>query len=301
MNRKDYILFDLDGTLTDPKEGITKSVQHALEHFGIQTDDLDSLTPFIGPPLRDSFKRYYGFSDEQAWEGVQAYREYFSVRGWVQNKEYPGIKEMLEALKEAGRVLLVATSKPEEFAKKILDHFDMAEYFDFIGGADMGETRVRKADNTAGVLARVAGLFSRRGYNIESLTVGVTADPRYSRMTVVSLGDQTVLEQIKNQLNKLEDVRDIKELQPDRSVYRELMMVKVRANASDRQSVSAISSIFRATIVDVGKDSLTVMLTGDQSKLDALINLLEDYEILELARTGLTGLERGAEDIRMLP
>lgn len=135
MNRKDYILFDLDGTLTDPKEGITKSVQHALEHFGIQTDDLDSLTPFIGPPLRDSFKRYYGFSDEQAWEGVQAYREYFSVRGWVQNKEYPGIKEMLEALKEAGRVLLVATSKPEEFAKKILDHFDMAEYFDFIGGA----------------------------------------------------------------------------------------------------------------------------------------------------------------------
>ena len=128
-------------------------------------------------------------------------------------------------------------------------------------------------DNTAGVLARVAGLFSRRGYNIESLTVGVTADPRYSRMTVVSLGDQTVLEQIKNQLNKLEDVRDIKELQPDRSVYRELMMVKVRANASDRQSVSAISSI----------------------------NLLEDYEILELARTGLTGLERGAEDIRMLP
>ena len=156
-------------------------------------------------------------------------------------------------------------------------------------------------DNTAGVLARVAGLFSRRGYNIESLTVGVTADPRYSRMTVVSLGDQTVLEQIKNQLNKLEDVRDIKELQPDRSVYRELMMVKVRANAADRQSVSAISSIFRATIVDVGKDSLTVMLTGDQSKLDALINLLEDYEILELARTGLTGLERGAEDIRMRP
>ena len=156
-------------------------------------------------------------------------------------------------------------------------------------------------DNTAGVLARVAGLFSRRGYNIESLTVGVTADPRYSRMTVVSLGDQTVLEQIKNQLNKLEDVRDIKELKPDRSVYRELMMVKVRANAADRQSVSAISSIFRATIVDVGKDSLTVMLTGDQSKLDALINLLEDYEILELARTGLSGLERGAEDIRMLP
>ena len=153
-------------------------------------------------------------------------------------------------------------------------------------------------DNTAGVLSRVAGMFSRRGYNIESLTVGVTADPRYSRMTVVSLGDQNVLEQIKNQLNKLED---FKELHPVRSVYRELMMIKVRAGSNDRQAVSAISSIFRATIVDVGKDSLTVMLTGDQSKLDALINLLEDYEILELARTGLTGLERGSEDIRILP
>ena len=139
-------------------------------------------------------------------------------------------------------------------------------------------------DNTAGVLSRVAGLFSRRGYNIESLTVGVTADERYSRMTVVST-----------------DGRDIKELKPGRSVYRELIMVKVKANASQRQAVSAISDIFRATIVDVGKESLTVMLTGDQSKLDALINLLEDYEILELARTGLTGLSRGADDVRYLP
>ena len=156
-------------------------------------------------------------------------------------------------------------------------------------------------DNSSGVLSRVAGLFSRRGYNIESLTVGVTADERYSRMTVVAFGDQNVLEQIEKQLRKLEDVRDIKELKPGHSVYRELIMVKVRANASQRQAVSAISDIFRATIVDVGKDSLTVMLTGDQSKLDALINLLEDYEILELARTGLTGLSRGSDDVRYLP
>ena len=156
-------------------------------------------------------------------------------------------------------------------------------------------------DNTSGVLSRVAGLFSRRGYNIESLTVGATADDRYSRMTVVSIGDQKILEQIEKQLNKLEDVVDIKELRPGRSVYRELIMVKVRANASQRQAISAISDIFRATIVDVGKESLTVMLTGDQSKLDALINLLEDYEILELARTGLTGLSRGADDVRYLP
>lgn len=156
-------------------------------------------------------------------------------------------------------------------------------------------------DNTAGVLSRVAGLFSRRGYNIESLTVGVTADPRYSRMTVVAFGDQDVLDQIEKQLRKLEDVRDIKELKEGHSVYRELIMIKVRANSSQRQAVSAVADIFRASIVDVGKDSLTVMLTGDQSKLDALVNLLDDYEILELARTGLTGLSRGSDDIRYLP
>ena len=156
-------------------------------------------------------------------------------------------------------------------------------------------------DNTAGVLSRVAGLFSRRGYNIESLTVGVTADERYSRMTVVSTGEQEILEQIEKQLRKLEDVLDIKELKQGDSVYRELIMVKVRANANERQAISAISEIFRATIVDVGRESLTVMLTGDQSKLDALINLLGDYEILELARTGITGLSRGADDVRYLP
>ena len=156
-------------------------------------------------------------------------------------------------------------------------------------------------DNSAGVLSRVAGLFSRRGYNIESLTVGVTADPRYSRMTVVSIGEEEILDQIEKQLRKLEDVRDIKELIDNNSVYRELILVKLKANASQRQAISAVANIFRATIVDVGKDSLTVMLTGDQSKLDALINLLEDYEILELARTGLTGLSRGSDDIRYLP
>ena len=156
-------------------------------------------------------------------------------------------------------------------------------------------------DNTAGVLARVSSLFSRRGYNIESLTVGTTADKRYSRMTVVSFGDQKILEQIKNQLEKLEDVRDIKELRGNSSVYRELILVKVKANASERQAVSAIADIFRASIVDVGKESMTIMLTGDQSKLNALISLVEDYEILELARTGVTGLSRGMEDVRYLP
>ena len=156
-------------------------------------------------------------------------------------------------------------------------------------------------DNNPGVLSRIAGLFSRRGYSIDSITAGMTADSRFTRITVVSSGDELILSQIEKQVRKLEDVREIKLLKDDEAVYRELIMVKVRANASQRQAVNAIADIFRATIVDVGKDSLTVMLTGDQSKLDALINLLEDYEILELARTGLTGLERGAEDIRYLP
>ncbi|KAB0577818.1 acetolactate synthase small subunit [Fusobacterium naviforme] len=156
-------------------------------------------------------------------------------------------------------------------------------------------------DNTPGVLSRIAGLFTRRGYNIESITAGVTADPRYTRMTVVSSGDHEVLEQIEKQIRKLEDVRDIKRLDEKESVFRELIMIKIRANASQREAVHAVVSIFRASIVDVGRDSLTIMLTGDQAKLDALINLLDEYEILELARTGLTGLSRGTKDVRFLP
>lgn len=143
---KEYILFDLDGTLTDPKEGITKSVAYALDHYGIHVEDLDTLIPFIGPPLTDSYEKFYGFSKEQAWEGVLVYREYFSTKGWAENKEYPGIRPMLETLKAHGKKLLVATSKPEEFAKKILEHFNLSQYFEFIGGADMAETRGRKAD-----------------------------------------------------------------------------------------------------------------------------------------------------------
>ena len=155
-------------------------------------------------------------------------------------------------------------------------------------------------DNTSGVLSRVAGLFSRRGYNIDSLTVGETADPRYSRMTVVARGDQQILDQIVKQLAKLIDVVDIKVLEEESSVNRELVLVKVRADAADRQSIIAIANVFRGNIIDVGKDSLIIELTGQQSKLDAFVELLRGYEILELARTGITGLSRGAEDIRYL-
>lgn len=155
-------------------------------------------------------------------------------------------------------------------------------------------------DNTSGVLSRVAGLFSRRGYNIESLTVGETTDPRYSRMTVVAKGDEQILEQITKQLAKLQDVVDIKTLEPDTSVNRELILVKVRVEGEQRQSVIAMADVFRGKVVDVGTESLIVELTGQQSKLDAFIRLLKDYEILELARTGITGLSRGSDDVRYL-
>ncbi len=155
-------------------------------------------------------------------------------------------------------------------------------------------------DNTSGVLSRVAGLFSRRGYNIESLTVGETADPRYSRMTVVAQGDEQILDQITKQLAKLIDVVDIKELKQDTSVNRELVLVKVRVEGSQRQAVITMADVFRGKVVDVGSDSLIIELTGQQSKLDAFIRLLGDYEILELARTGITGLSRGSDDVRYL-
>lgn len=155
-------------------------------------------------------------------------------------------------------------------------------------------------DNTAGVLSRISGLFSRRGYNIDSLSVGVTADERYSRMTVVCSGDELILEQITKQLAKLVDVRDIKVLEPDNSVSRELVLVKVAAKPEQREAIISIANIFRANVVDVAKESLVIELTGSKSKLKAFVKLLEDYEILELARTGITGLSRGAADVTFL-
>lgn len=141
-------------------------------------------------------------------------------------------------------------------------------------------------DNNPGVLSRIAGLFSRRGYSIDSITAGMTADPRFTRITVVSSGDELILSQIEKQVRKLEDVREIKLLKDDESVYRELIMVKVRVDAQQRAEVISVADIFRAKIVDVEKESLMIELTGNQSKLEAFLNLLDGYEILELARTG---------------
>lgn len=151
-------------------------------------------------------------------------------------------------------------------------------------------------DNEAGVLSRIAGLFSRRSYNIESLTVGETQVKGCSRMTVVADGEPDVLEQIEKQLAKLIDVREIKVLPAESSVCRELILMKIAVNAEDRQQVIAIADIFRAKIVDVSVNSLMVELTGTQSKIDAFTNLLGQYQIVELARTGITGLSRGCAD-----
>ena len=152
-------------------------------------------------------------------------------------------------------------------------------------------------DNNPGVLSRVSGLFSRRGYSIDSITAGVTADPRFTRITIVASEDELILSQIEKQVRKLEDVIEIKVLQPEDSVYRELIMVKVRANKTERTEIISVADIFRAKIVDVEKDSLMVELTGNGSKVDAFLELLEGYEILELARTGITGLQRGIKDV----
>ena len=150
-------------------------------------------------------------------------------------------------------------------------------------------------DNTSGVLSRVSGLFSRRGYNIDSLTVGETENPEFSRMTVVVRGDDHILDQIEKQVAKLEDVRCVKELKSGHAVCRELILITVAVKAEDRPEVVAIADIFRAKIVDVGVDTMMIELTGNQAKLNAFVKLLDGYEIKEMVRTGIAGLSRGAE------
>ena len=154
-------------------------------------------------------------------------------------------------------------------------------------------------ENRSGVLCKVAGLFSRRCFNIDSLAVGETDDPETSCMTIVSSGDERTIEQIEKQLAKLEDVVDIKKLESGNSVCRELILIKISVKSTERQAVISLAEIFKTKIVDVTNDSMMIELIGSQSKLDAFLELLEGYEILELARTGITGLTRGSSDVRM--
>lgn len=138
------VLFDLDGTLTDPALGITNAVSSALERYGIETPDRTVLYPFIGPPLMDSFQSRYGFDSVTAKQAVAFYREYYQDKGLYENTVYPGIPELLGRLREAGRQIVLATSKPEPFAERILSHFGLLHYFDFVAGATMDETRTKK-------------------------------------------------------------------------------------------------------------------------------------------------------------
>lgn len=151
--------------------------------------------------------------------------------------------------------------------------------------------------NSSGVLTRVSGLFSRRGFNIDSLTVGRTENSEISRMTIALNGGLEELEQFTKQLNKLDDVLRVLSLKPENSVYRELVLIKVKADAEQRASINEIVKIFRSKIVDISPETLTIELTGDESKINAHIKLLEEYEIKELVRTGVCALERGANDI----
>ena len=150
-------------------------------------------------------------------------------------------------------------------------------------------------ENHAGVLSRVSGLFSRRGYNIDSLTVGETFNPEQSRMTIVVRGDEYILEQIEKQLSKLVEVISIKHCELSETVVREMALIKVNASAMNRVGVIETANIFRAHIVDVGMESVIVEVTGSEDKIASLIRLLEPFGILELVRTGLTAMTRGAQ------
>ncbi|MCB5101404.1 HAD family hydrolase [Streptococcus mutans] len=140
------ILFDLDGTLTNPALGITNSLAYALEKFNIEVTDKKELYRFIGPPLQDSFENFYHFSKEDSLKAVDFYRDYFRHKGLYENEVYQGIPDLLERLKDQGKKLLVATSKPEEFARQILKHFELFDYFDLVAGASMDGSRRLKGD-----------------------------------------------------------------------------------------------------------------------------------------------------------
>ncbi len=181
------ILFDLDGTLTDPAEGITKAVEVALNHYGITVENRSTLNKFIGPPLDESFPEFYGFNDEQVREATRVFREYFGRQGWAENIPYPGIDKLLGDLKAAGKKLIIATSKPEEFAVRIMNHFDLAQYMDVIAGASTDNQEgakkanvIRKALQRAGVedLSSVVMVGDRRhdvagGHEVGLKVIGV--------------------------------------------------------------------------------------------------------------------------------
>jgi acetolactate synthase-1/3 small subunit len=160
----------------------------------------------------------------------------------------------------------------------------------------MRHTLAVLVENKYGVLSRVAGMFSRRGYNIDSLTVGVTEDPTISRMTIVVMGDDDVLEQVMKQLNKLIDVIRVTDLKSEESVDRELALIKVNSEVTNSPEIMQISNIFRARIIDVGSKSMIIEVTGDEGKITAIEQLLKPFGIKEMVRTGKVALRRGQKN-----
>lgn len=150
-----YVLFDLDGTLTDPAEGITNSVAYSLSKYGIGVSDKKELCKFIGPPLKDSYMNYYGFSESEAVQAIEYYREYFKPKGMFENEVYSGVPSLLSRLKEQGKKIILATSKPEVFSTEILKHFDLYKYFDFVSGATLDGSLSKKADIIAHAISEM--------------------------------------------------------------------------------------------------------------------------------------------------
>ena len=167
-NKKKVILFDLDGTLTDPGVGITNSVMYALEKYGITVSDKSELYKFIGPPLMQSFEKYYGFDQNKAERAVTLYREYFQDRGIFENEIYDGIQQLLDALKAQGKVIGLATSKPEIYAKQILEHFGLDGYFDFISGSMLNGERTDKGEVIAWAIQL---LGEKQRYTLEEMVM----------------------------------------------------------------------------------------------------------------------------------
>lgn len=183
---KNYILFDLDGTITDPMLGITKSVKYALSKFNISVKSLDELCKFIGPPLKESFIKYYKFSEEDSEKAIEYYREYFSKKGIYENIVYDDFEKMLTSLKEKNKTLIVATSKPTVFAEQIIENFNLGKYFSFVSGSNLDGTRTKKADvikyalqqnkiiDTSSVIMvgdREYDIYGAKEHNIESIGV----------------------------------------------------------------------------------------------------------------------------------
>lgn len=179
-SKYEYCLFDLDGTLTDPAPGITASVAHALERFGIEVSDRAELNKFIGPPLVYSFKTFYGFSDDTAKQAVSYYRERFSAGGLYENEIYPGIADLLRCIKAEGGRVILATSKPEEFASMILEHFGILEHFEFVAGNTLDETRPEKRQVIEHILANYPEISSENAVMVGDREYDVLAAKEFA-------------------------------------------------------------------------------------------------------------------------